>query len=181
MSHRLVVLAAGAAIACTSAPRAGSVSRPEEDWVATTCSPASPDTTGWRLHQFADLEIRLPSDFRVRSPTTRSVEFTNGPSVLSLAVGASATRAIFFAAGRPARAKEEAGCETTIGGYPSAIMTVARANAFTVNVEWDGEQLWGPDDWRKRLIASVHTSRLRDAWRLRDALHTIRPVRVPPP
>ena len=105
---------------CSSAPQPGTAPRPEEDWVATTCSPAAPDTTGWKVHRLSDVE------------------------------------------------------PTSMGGYPGVVMATARANRFSVYAEWDGEPLWGPGDWRKRLFARITTGSLRDAQRLRDALHTIR-------
>jgi len=161
---------------CSSTPRPDSAPRPEEAWVAATCLPAAPDTTGWKVHRFSDLELALPAEFTARNRTTRSIEFVYLGSVLSLAVSTSPTRAIFFAAGRPAMAKEEAGCTSSIGGYPGVVEATARANRFSVNAEWDGEPLWGPNDWRKRLAASITTGSLRDAQRLRDALHTLRVV-----
>lgn len=161
---------------CSSAPRPGSAPRPEEDWVARTCLPASLDTAGWKVHQFSDLEVSVPAEFNFRNRTTRSIEFVHFGSVLSLLVSTSPTREIFFAAGRPLKAREEAGCSSSIGGYPGVVMAVARANRFSVTAEWDGGPLWGENDWRKRLVARITTGSLRDAERLRDALHTIRRV-----
>jgi hypothetical protein len=168
------------AAACSSAPQPEGAAqpqdapRPEEVWVAATCSPASPDTTGWKVHQFSDLELTMPPEFNVRNRTTRSIEFVYRASIISLEVSTSATRLIFHAAGRPAFEKEEAGCSTSWGGYPGVVMATARANRFAVTVEWDGGPLWGQSDWRKRLVARVSTSYLRDAQRMRDALHTLR-------
>lgn len=162
---------------CGSGPQPEGAPRPEEDWVAATCLPASPDTTGWKIHRLSDIELALPADFTPRNRTSRSIEFVHLGSQLTLAVSTSPTRTIFYAAGRPARAKEEAGCTSSIGGYPGVVMATARANSFSVSAEWDGEPLWGASDWRKRLIAQITTGRLRDAQRLRDALHTIRAVR----
>jgi hypothetical protein len=162
---------------CSSAPQPDSAPRPEEAWVAATCLPAAPDTTGWKVHRFADLELALPAEFNVRNRTTRSVEFVHLGSVLSLLVSTTPTRNNFYPAGRPAMAKEEAGCTSSIGGYRGVVEATARANRFTVNAEWDGEPLWGANDWRKRLAASINTGSLRDAQRLRDALHTLSVVR----
>jgi hypothetical protein len=162
---------------CSGAPQPDTVPRPEERWVATTCSPSSPDTTGWKVYRFADLEIAVPPEYTSRGRTDRSIEFVYRSSLLTLSVSPSATRELFYAAGRPALAKEEEGCESSIGGYPGVVFARARANVFTVSAEWDGAPLWGPSDWRKRLIARVITARLHDAQRLRDALHTIRAVR----
>jgi hypothetical protein len=162
---------------CSSAPRPGTDSRPEEDWVAATCLPASPDTTGWKVHRFADLALAVPAEFTVRNRTTRSIEFVNRGSLLALQVSTSATRDLFHAAGRPALAKEEAACVSNLGGYRGVIEARARANRFSVSAEWDGGPLWGPGDWRKRLIAQMTTGSLRDAQRLRDALHTLSAVR----
>jgi hypothetical protein len=161
-------------VSCSSAPRPDNAPRPEEEWVAATCLPAAPDTTGWKAHRFSDLELALPPEFNARNRTTRSIEFVHLGSVLSLLVSTSPTRDLFFAAGRPAKAKEEAGCPSSIGGYRGVVEATARANRFSVHAEWDGEPLWGPTDWRKRLIARVTTGSLRDAQRLRDALHTLR-------
>jgi hypothetical protein len=162
---------------CSNAPRPGTAPRPEEDWVAATCSPAAPDTTGWKVHRLSDVELAVPAEFIVRNRTSRSVEFVHLGSVLTLVVSPSPTREIFYAAGRPALAREEAGCTSSIGGYPGVVKATARANRFFVDAEWDGAPLWGPDDWRKRLIARITTGSLRDAQRLRDALHTIRVAR----
>jgi hypothetical protein len=129
------------------------------------------------VDRFSDLELSLPAEFNARNRTTRSVEFVRAGSVLTLLVSVSPMREIFYAAGRPALAKEEAGCSSSIGGYPGVVIATAHANRFTVNVEWDGAPLWGPNDWRKHLIARITTGRLQDAQRLRDALHTIRAVR----
>ena len=164
-------------VGCSSAPQPGTAPRPEEVWVAATCRPAAPDTTGWRIHRFSDIELAVPAEFTARNRTTRSVEFVHGGSVLTLVVSPSPTRDIFFAAGRPARAHEEAGCSSSMGGYPGVVMATARENRFSVRAEWDGANLWGPDDWRKRLVASITTGILRDAQRLSDALHTSRAVR----
>jgi len=125
----------------------------------------------------SDVELAVPAEFTVRNRTSRSIEFVRAGSVLSLFVSSSPTREIFYAAGRPALAKEEAGCSSSMGGYPGVVMAVARANRFSVSAEWDGAPLWGEDDWRKRLIARITTGSLRDAQRLRDALHTIRVAR----
>lgn len=162
------------AVACSTAPQPDTAARPEEEWIATTCLPASPDTTGWKVHQFSDLEFSLPPEFTVRNRTSRSIEFVHQGSVLSMLVSTSPTRDIFFAAGRPARAKEEAGCSGSLGGYRAVWETTARANRFTVRAEWDSAPLWGADDWRKRLVARITTGSLSDAQRLRDVLHTIR-------
>jgi len=167
-------------MSCSSAPQPDTAPRPEEQWVAATCSPAAPDTTGWKVHRFSDLELALPAEFTVRNRTTRSIEFVHLGSVLTLLVSTSPTREIFYAAGRPALAKEEAGCTSSIGGYRGVVEATARANRFSVNAEWDGEPLWGPNDWRKRLSASITTGSLRDAQRLRDALHTLSVVRKTP-
>jgi hypothetical protein len=162
---------------CSNTPRPEGTPRPEEDWVAATCLPASPDTTGWKVHQLSDVLVALPPEFTPRNRTSRSIEFVHLGSQLTLTVSTSPTRTIFYTAGRPALAKEEAGCTSSIGGYPGVVMATARANRFSVSAEWDGEPLWGASDWRKRLIAHITTGRLRDAQRLRDALHTIRAVR----
>jgi hypothetical protein len=166
---------------CSSAPRPGSAPRPEEQWVATTCSPAFPDTTGWKVHQLSDLELSVPADFTVRNRTSRSMEFVRARSILTLYVSTSPTREIFFAAGRPALAKEEAGCTTSMGGYPGVIIATTRPSRrsatddrFRVDAEWDGAPLWGANDWRKRLVARITTGTMRDAQRLRDALHTLK-------
>lgn len=159
---------------CSSAPQPDGVPRPEEDWVAATCLPAAPDTTGWKVHRFSDLELALPAEFNARNRTTRSIEFVYLGSVLSLQVSTSATRNLFFAEGRPAKAREEAACTSSIAGYRGVVEATARANRFSVFAEWDGEPLWGPNDWRRRLIARITTGSLRDAQRLRDALHTLR-------
>lgn len=164
-------------IGCSSAPRTNPNPRPEESWVATTCSPSTPDTTGWKVYRFADLDVAIPPEFTARGRTDRSIEFVYRSSVLSLSVSSSPTRELFYAAGRPALAKEEAGCQTSMSGYPGVAFARARANTFTVSAEWDGGPLWGASDWRKRLIARVITARLTEAQRLRDALHTIRAVR----
>ena len=166
---------------CSSTPKPDTASRPEEAWIATTCSSSSPDTTGWKVHRLSDLELWVPADFTVRNRTTRSIEFVRAGSILSLVVSTSPTREIFYAAGRPALAKEEAGCTSSMGGYPGVVMATTRpdrarfdAEGFRVDVEWDGAPLWGPNDWRKRLVARITTRNLRDAYRLRDALHTLR-------
>jgi len=160
-------------VSCSSAPRPDTAPRPEEAWVAATCSPAAPDTTGWKVHRFSDLELALPAEFNARNRTTRSIEFVHLGSVLSLVVSTSATRNLFFAEGRPAKAREEAACTSSIAGYRGVVEATARANRFSVYAEWDGVPLWGPNDWRKRLAASITTGSLRDAQRLRDALHTL--------
>ena len=162
---------------CSSAPQLDTAARPEEHWVATTCSPSAPDTTGWKVYRFSDLEVAVTPEFTSRGRTDRSIEFVYRSSVLTLSVSPSATRELFYAAGRPALAKEEAGCQSSMSGYPGVVFARARANVFTVSAEWDGAPLWGPSDWRKRLIARITTARLNDAQRLRDALHTIRAVR----
>lgn len=169
---------------CSSTPKPYTSARPEEAWVATTCSSASPDTTGWKVHPLSDLELRVPADFTVRNRTSRSIEFVRAGSLLTLTVSTSPTREIFYAAGRPALAKEEAGCSSSLGGYPAVVMATTRpdrarfdAEGFRVDVEWDGAPLWGSNDWRKRLVARITTRNLRDAYRLRDALHTLRASR----
>jgi hypothetical protein len=136
------------------------------------------------VHRFSDLELSLPAEFNARNRTTRSVEFVRAGSVLTLAVSTSPTREIFYAAGRPALAKEEAGCSTSIGGYPGVVKATTRADrtrfdqeGFRVEAEWDGAPLWGASDWRKRLVARITTRSLRDAQVMRDALHTLRAVR----
>jgi hypothetical protein len=166
---------------CSSAPQPDTAPRPEEQWVATTCSPAFPDTTGWKLHQLSDVELRVPPEFTARNRTSRSIELVRGSSVLSVFVSTSPTREIFFAAGRPALAKEEAGCTSSMGGYPGVVMATTRpsrqaltTDRFRVDAEWDGAPLWGANDWRKRLVARIRTGTLRDAQKLRDALHTLR-------
>jgi hypothetical protein len=175
-----VIAASCLTAACSSAPQPDGAAqpdgstRPEEVWVATTCSPASPETTGWKVHQFSDVELMMPSDFTIRNRTTRSIQFVHLGSVLSLEVSTSPTRQIFYAAGRPAKAREEAGCSTSFGGYPGVVLATARANRFSILAEWDGGPLWGASDWRKRLIARVETGIFRDAQRMRDVLHTLR-------
>lgn len=159
---------------CSSSPQPETASRPEEYWVATTCSPVSPDTTGWKVHRLSDVELWVPAEFTVRNRTTRSIEFIRGGSVLSLSVSTSPMFQLFYPAGRPALAREEAGCTSSIGGYPGVVKATARANRFSVWAEWDGAPLWGANDWRKRLVASITTGSLRDAQRLRDALHTLK-------
>ena len=166
---------------CSSTPKPDTASRPEEDWVATTCSPASPDTTGWKVHRLFDLELWVPADFTVRNRTTRSIEFVRARSILTLFVSTSLTREIFYAAGRPALAREEAGCTSSMGGYPGVVMATTRPSRarvtderFRLDAEWDGAPLWGATDWRKRLVARITTGTLQDAQRLRDALHTLR-------
>lgn len=161
-------------VRCGGTPQPEGAARPEEDWVAATCFPAAPDTPGWKVHEFSDLSLALPADFNVRNRTTRSIEFVQSGSVLALFVSTSPTRTIFYAAGRPALAREEAGCSSSIGGYPGVVIATARANRFTVSAEWDGGPLWGESDWRKLLAARITTGSLRDAQRLRDALHTLR-------
>ena len=168
-------------MSCSSAPKPETASRPEETWVATTCSPAFPDTTGWKVHQLSDLELQVPADFTVRNRTTRSIEFVRARSVLTLMVSTSPTREIFYAAGRPALAKEEAGCTMSMGGYPGVVVVTTRPSRtsatderFRLSAEWDGAPLWGASDWRKRLVARMTTGTLQDAQRLRDALHTLR-------
>jgi hypothetical protein len=129
----------------------------------------------------SDVELSVPAEFAVRNRTSRSIEFVRAGAVLTLLVSTSTTPEIFFAAGRPALAKEEAGCAMSLGGYPGLIMATTRpsrtsltAARFRVDAEWDGASLWGPNDWRKRLFARITTGTLRDAQRLRDALHTLR-------
>lgn len=169
---------------CSSTPQPETASRPEEAWVATTCSPAFPDTTGWKVHRLSDLDLLVPPDFTARNRTSRSIEFVRAASTLTLLVSTSPTREIFYAAGRPALAREEAGCASSIGGFPGVVMATTRPDRarfttarFRVDAEWDGAPLWGADDWRKRLVARITTGTLRDAQRLRDALHTLRVAR----
>jgi hypothetical protein len=167
------------AMACGGSPKPNTGPRPEENWVATTCSPATPDTTGWKVYRFADLDLSVPPEFTARNRTERAIEFVFRNSSLVFFVSPSPTRELFYAAGRPALAKEEAGCESSLSGYPGVVFARARANTFSVSAEWDGAPLWGASDWRKRLIARITTARLTDATRLRDALHMIRVVPKP--
>jgi hypothetical protein len=174
LSTTVVLAIAFLATSCSSTPRPEGAARPEESWVAATCLPAAPDTAGWTVHEFSDRLLAVPADFNVRNRTTRSIEFVYLGSVLGLRVSTSPTPEIFYAPGRPALAREEAGCTSRVGGYPGLLKATARANRFQVDAEWEGSALWGGNDWRKRLFARITTGSLEDAQRLRDALHTLR-------
>ena len=72
----------------------------------------------------------------------------------------------------------------SMGGYPGVVMATTRPSRtnqysarFRLDAEWDGAPLWGASDWRKRLVARMTTGTIRDAQRLRDALHTLRVAR----
>ena len=167
------LISAIAAVACSRSGSADVI--PAVDnvaWIAATCTPESPDTTGWSRHRFSDVSIAVPPDFTVSHPTTRAIGFRRGTSTLSLSIGTHERSFGLMAA--PDRSQHEKACPVMIGGYASEIAATWYGQSFSVEVEWDGRNFWPPGDWRQWLHASVTTTRLRDATVLRQALWTIR-------
>jgi len=152
---------------------------PDEAWIASTCYVADPDTTGWKRYDFADISIAVPPAYHIGGISTRSVSFRNATATLSLSVSTD-SRPPVYTAGRPDRASKEVACETLYGGYPGFVSASYDYRRYTLRAEWDGRSFWPPDDWRKKLHATISTGRLRDAIALRDALHTIRAKREMP-
>lgn len=152
---------------------------PDEAWIASTCYVAHPDTTGWKRYEFADISIWVPPEYHIGGISTRSVSFRNATATLSLSVSTD-PRPPVYSAGRPDRASKEVACEALYGGYRGVVSASYDYRRYTLSAEWDGSSFWEPDDWRKKLRATISTGRLRDATALRDALHTIRAKREMP-
>lgn len=155
-----------------SRPQPEGVPQPEEDWVAATCDPAVPDTTGWTRHRFSDLSIAIPPGYTVSNSSTRFIQFRRGTGTLVLSVNTDMR--LYDLHARPDRAKHEKVCPVMIGGFPSEILSTWYGQDFTVRVEWDGRSFWPAGDWRRSLSARITTSRVHDATILRQALWTLR-------
>jgi hypothetical protein len=141
-------------------------------WVASTCSEALPDTTGWTRHRFSELSIAVPPGFTVSNSSSRAIRFRRGSSTLILSIGTQLRSIGLYA--RPDRTDHEKACPVMPGGYAAEILGTWYGQTFTVSAEWDGRNFWPAGDWRRWLHASAGSSRVSEATLLRQALWTIR-------
>jgi hypothetical protein len=157
-------------------------------WVASACQPVSIDTTGWRRYRLGDVTIQVPPqytptrfagyDFAARGP--------GGTVWMQLHRNARYTWDGINVARRG-----QNWCNGSLGGNQAEILAWfepfsgqrrdTRVGelilAATYNFAARLPASWGGQDEGKWLFIYIGASRLRDAHALRDALHTLRPVR----
>jgi hypothetical protein len=179
-SLRLLVASTvpGLALACapSSAPGTAAVSA-EQAWEPATCSPGSPDTTGWTRYHLRRISIAVPPAYRPRAPGNYgpNLVFGRGDATLTIAL---------FTVSRAMIDRLYNGnvhsirCTATFGRYATdAVAWQLRNTGFRgANTTYQAEVMWqglnAPDE-PSTLTASITASRLSDAVALRAALHTI--------
>ena len=191
---------------CFAACSSGQSATPEvnvpssdEAWVASACQPASIDTTGWRRYRVGDLSIQVPREYVLTGQSSRPISWESdyfgsdlyfrGPGgSLSIQLHRNA-RYTFDQANRARRGQNW--CSGSLGGHQAEIVSWYERFAGTPRDTRAGELIlgatynfaarlpasWGGQDDGKWVFAYVGASRLRDAHRLRDALHTISPAK----
>ena len=169
---------ATAACATSQASPEANVDVPSSDaaWVASACEPASVDTAGWERHRLGNLTYAAPTEYRGGSydPNYSGVRGPGGTVYLYLHRNARYT---FDEANRGGR-RGQNWCQGTLGGYSAEILSWFEpfGRGASYNFVARVKATWGGQDEGKWLYARVSASRLRDAYRLRDALHTLHAV-----
>jgi hypothetical protein len=195
-----------AGIACLAACSSGQSATPEvnapsgdEAWVASACEPASIDTTGWRRYRVGDLTIQVPPQYSLTGQSSRplsyeqnyygyDLRFRNSGGSLSIQLHRNA-RYTFDQANQARR--NQNWCRGSLGGYQAEIVSWFERFGAAPRDTRAGELIlpsaynfaarfpatWGGQDAGKWVFVFVGASRLEDAQRLRNALHTFAVVK----
>ena len=148
----------------------------EEAWVASVCTPASPDFSSWTRRQVGGVTIAIPPSYTpLQGPPTNIL--IQGPARRSsggLAVyEASEARRMYDSYFFRARQKRNA-CRANLSGYPADVIGSYDRGQYGLFARW--EVTWGGKDAGKFLIATIISPRVEEAIELRAVLHTMRPV-----
>lgn len=154
--------------ACAPSPDPPEPVSPSADqaWVQSVCDPASPDTTGWPRYQLGNISIAVPPGYRRGRLQGFSLQFRRGTSTLGIQLG---RQSAFNLLGY--NLPGQVGCEAHYGGYQTDALSWHGRGQYLAVALW--ERLNEPDE-RNSVLATIRTTRLRDAQALRMALHTIR-------
>jgi hypothetical protein len=190
-----IVLALTGSIALLATGCGGSRSAPEVSdasadaaWVESACHPASIDTTGWRRYRLGDLTIQLPPDYVQAGFAPYELGFRGPGGTLRLQLHRNAR---YHFDGVNVARRGQVWCNGTLGGHRAEVLSWFEPFSFRPRDTRAGElsaapgynfaarleATWGGQDEEKWLYAKVSATRLRDAQRLRDALHTIAALR----
>ena len=189
-----LTLVLGLSVSCSSSQASPEVSVPSSDeaWVASACDAVSVDTTGWRRHRIADITIQAPSQYTPsgsRGQTEHSRDLTlRGPGGSIQIIVDRNARYMYDDVNRARRGQNM--CNGSLGGYQSEIISWFERFGSTPTDTRSGELVlgatynfaarlpvsWGGPDAGKWLFVYVGASRIRDAYLLRDVLHTLAPV-----
>jgi hypothetical protein len=176
----VVVVTAGCASGGGGAASAGNVtsaetSAPDQAWVDSACQPASVDTTGWRRHRIGDFTIHVPSEYRVGPFEPYNLKIRGPGGTLTLVLHRNAIY-LFDTANRARRSQNW--CQGTLGGYQAEIVSwYERFRGPAYNFAARLRPTLGTRDEEKWLYVNISASRLLDAQRLRDAVHTLAAIR----
>jgi hypothetical protein len=143
----------------------------DQAWVDSACQPASVDTTGWRRHRIGDFTIQVPSEYRVGPFEPYNLNIRGPGGTLSLVLHRNAIY-LFDTANRARRFQNW--CQGTLGGYRAEIVSWhERFRGAAYNFAARLRPTVGTRDEEKWLYVNISASRLQDAQRLRDAVHTL--------
>lgn len=190
----LMVVVGLVVAACSSSQANPEVSVPSSDeaWVASACDAVSVDTTGWHTYRIGDITIQAPAQY-TPSGSRGQTDFSSGLRLrapggsVQIIVDRNA-RYMYDDINRARRGQNM--CNGSLGGYQSEIMSWFERFGNTPTDTRSGELVlgatynfaarlpvtWGGPDAGKWLFIYVGASRIRDAYLLRDALHTLAPV-----
>lgn len=176
----LVVTASCASGGGGGAGRASNVtgaetSAPDQAWVDSACQPASVDTTGWRRHRIGDFTIQAPAEYRVGPFEPYNLNIRGPGGSLRLVLHRNAIY-LFDTANRARRFQNW--CQGTLGGYQAEIVSWhERFRGAAYNFAARLRPTVGTRDEDKWLFVNISASRLQDAQKLRDAVHTLAAIR----
>lgn len=147
----------------------------DQAWVATACDPVSVDTTGWRRERLGDLTIAIPPEY-VNGPYQPYTLGFRGPLGAVRMLLHRDARYSFDADNRARRGQNW--CNGILGGYQAEVLAWRdQFRGANYNLSARVLATWGGQDEGKWLYINLKASRLRDAYRMRDALHTLASVR----
>jgi hypothetical protein len=150
-------------------------SAPDQAWVDSACLPASVDTTGWRRHRIGDFTIQAPAEYRVGPFEPYNLNIRGPGGSLTLVLHRNAIY-LFDTANRARRFQNW--CQGTLGGYQAEIVSWhERFRGAAYNFAARLRPTVGTRDEDKWLFVTISASRLQDAQKLRDAMHTLAAIR----
>jgi hypothetical protein len=179
--------------ACSSSQGADpEVNVPSSDqaWVASACDAASIDTTGWRRYRLGDLTIQVPPQYTPTGYAGYDFAARGHGGTIWMRLHPQARYA--FDSYNIAR-RGQNWCRGSLGGYQAEILSWfepfngnrrdTRGGELIIGASYNFvarlPASWGGQDEGKWLFIYVGASRLRDAYALRDALHTLSAARGP--
>lgn len=179
--------------ACSSGQGAApEVNVPSSDqaWVNSACDASSVDTTGWRRYKLGDLTIQVPPQYTPTGYAGYDFAARGSGAIVRMRLHPQA-RYVFD--GYNVARRGQNWCKGSLGGYQAEILSWFEPFDGNRRDTRGGELImeasynfvarlpasWGGQDEGKWLFVYIGASRIRDAYALRDALHTLAAVRSP--